>query len=63
MIEKRLNIITNLSSGASNKPEFDVTFGHGSKPGPVTTKLYEMLLGIQNGDESFKALEDKYTKP
>ena len=31
------------------------TFGNGKDPGPVTTKLYEELTGIQYGD-----LEDKY---
>jgi len=32
--------------------ENDITysFGDGIKPGPVTTSLYESLLGIQNGD-------------
>ena len=52
--------ISYLPSRTSNKPDFDVTFGDGSKPGPVTTKLYDMLIGIQNGDDSMKALEDKY---
>jgi branched-chain amino acid aminotransferase len=31
------------------------TFGNGKDPGPVTTKLYEELTGIQYGD-----IEDKY---
>jgi branched-chain amino acid aminotransferase len=33
-------------------PEKDITysFGDGINPGPVTTSLYENLLGIQNGD-------------
>ncbi|MEX0981914.1 MAG: branched-chain amino acid aminotransferase [Bacteroidales bacterium] len=31
------------------------TFGNGSEPGPVTTKLYNELVGIQYGD-----LEDKH---
>ncbi len=31
------------------------TYGNGSEPGPVTTKLYEELVGIQYGD-----VEDKF---
>ena len=33
----------------------DYSFGDGTTPGPVSTKLYETLLGIQNGD-----LEDSF---
>jgi len=38
-------------------PDLDITytFGKPDNPGPVTTKLYETLTGIQNGD-----LEDRY---
>jgi branched-chain amino acid aminotransferase len=31
------------------------SFGDGDKPGPVITRLYETLVGIQNGD-----LEDTF---
>jgi branched-chain amino acid aminotransferase len=33
-------------------PEADktYTFGDGKNPGPITTKLYEKLVGIQYGD-------------
>ena len=30
--------------------EITYSFGDGTRPGPVTTSLYESLLGIQNGD-------------
>jgi len=31
------------------------SYGDGENPGPMTTKLYETLTGIQNGD-----LEDRF---
>ena len=30
--------------------DFEVTFGDGKCPGPITQKLYKLLLGIQNGE-------------
>jgi len=48
-------VITPIHSIADPDMGKTYTFGDSDNPGPVTTKLYETLVGIQNGD-----LEDPF---
>ncbi len=48
-------VITPFHKVVDIKEEITYTFGDGESPGPVTTKLYETLVGIQNGD-----IEDRF---
>jgi branched-chain amino acid aminotransferase len=48
-------VITPISKVVDPERNTTYSFGDGIKPGQVTTKLYETLVGIQNGD-----LEDPY---
>lgn len=43
-------VITPIRKVADIEKDITYTFGDGENPGPVTTKLYETLTGIQNGD-------------
>ncbi len=48
-------VITSIRKIVDQEMNIVYTFGDGFKPGPVTTRLYETLVGIQNGD-----LEDSF---
>lgn len=48
-------VISPIGKVADVEKGIDYTFGDGITPGPVSTRLYETLLGIQNGD-----LEDSF---
>jgi branched-chain amino acid aminotransferase len=48
-------VISPIGKVADEEKGITYTFGDGTTPGPVSTKLYETLLGIQNGD-----LEDSF---
>ena len=48
-------VITPIKKIYDPDKEITFTYGDGSNPGPITTKLYEELVGIQYGD-----IEDKY---
>jgi branched-chain amino acid aminotransferase len=48
-------VITPIGKVVDEEKNLSYSFGDGITPGPVTTKLYETLVGIQNGD-----LEDSY---
>jgi branched-chain amino acid aminotransferase len=43
-------VITSIGKIVDEEKNITYSYGDGSKPGPVTTKLYETLVGIQNGD-------------
>ncbi len=43
-------VITPFAKVVDIDKDITYTFGDGQNPGPVTTKLYETLIGIQNGD-------------
>lgn len=43
-------VITPIGKVVDNEMGITYTFGDGNKPGPVITKLYNTLVGIQNGD-------------
>lgn len=49
-------VITPFHKVVDIEKEITYTFGDGENPGPVTTKLYETLVGIQNGD-----IEDRFS--
>ncbi len=43
----------NFPNEQDHKPlsdDFEVCFGDGISPGDITVKLYNLLLGLQNGD-------------
>ena len=48
-------VISPIGKVADEEKGITYTFGDGITPGPVSTRLYETLLGIQNGD-----LEDSF---
>ena len=48
-------VITPIHSVSDTAKDKTYTFGDSDKPGPIITRLYETLVGIQNGD-----LEDPY---
>ena len=48
-------VISPIGKVADVEKGINYTFGDGITPGPVSTRLYETLLGIQNGD-----LEDSF---
>ena len=48
-------VITPIHRMVDMEKNITYTFGDGDNPGPVTTRLYETLVGIQNGD-----LEDPF---
>lgn len=48
-------VITPIRKVVDPEQDQHYSYGDGINPGPVTSKLYEMLVGIQNGD-----LEDPY---
>lgn len=48
-------VITPIGRLTDEDQGMDFSFGKGSDPGPLTTRLYEKLLAIQNGD-----IEDEY---
>ena len=43
-------VITPIGKVVDEELNITYSFGDGIEPGPVTTKLYETLVGIQNGD-------------
>ena len=43
-------VITPIRKVADIEKDITYSFGDGENPGPVTTKLYETLIGIQNGN-------------
>jgi branched-chain amino acid aminotransferase len=43
-------VISPIGKVVDMEKEITYSFGDGVDPGPVTTRLYESLLGIQNGD-------------
>lgn len=43
---------------AYDSPRYDIVFGDGETPGPITEKLFHILAGIQTG--SNKELAEKY---
>jgi len=49
-------VITPFAKVVDIDKDITYTFGDGQNPGPVTTKLYETLIGIQNGD-----IEDSFS--
>lgn len=49
-------VITPFAKVVDIEKDITYTFGDGQNPGPVTTKLYETLIGIQNGD-----IEDSFS--
>lgn len=49
-------VITPFAKVVDIEKDITYTFGDGQNPGPVTTKLYETLIGIQNGD-----IEDRFS--
>ena len=48
-------VITPIKKVVDEEMKVEYSFGNGVNPGPLTTRLYETLTGIQNGD-----LEDKF---
>ncbi len=44
-------VITPIGKVVDEEKNITYSFGDGIDPGPVTTKLYETLVGIQNGDQ------------
>ena len=48
-------VITPIHKVVDPEKEMSYSFGNADRPGPVITKLYETLTGIQNGD-----IEDPY---
>jgi branched-chain amino acid aminotransferase len=48
-------VITPIRKIVDRDKDRTYSYGDGSNPGPVTTKLYEKLIGIQYGD-----VEDPY---
>jgi branched-chain amino acid aminotransferase len=48
-------VITPIGKVVDEELNTTYAYGDGINPGPVTTKLYETLVGIQNGD-----LEDSF---
>ena len=48
-------VITPIGKMVDEENEITYAYGDGERPGPVLSKLYETLTGIQNGD-----LEDSY---
>ncbi len=48
-------VITPIGKIVDNDADKTYLYGDGNNPGPVTTKLYERLIGIQYGD-----IEDKF---
>jgi branched-chain amino acid aminotransferase len=43
-------VITPIRKVVDQDLDISYNFGDGQNPGQVTTKLYETLVGIQNGD-------------
>ncbi|MCK4992216.1 MAG: aminotransferase class IV, partial [Bacteroidales bacterium] len=43
-------VITPIGKVVDEEKDITYSFGDGINPGPVITKLYETLVGIQNGD-------------
>jgi branched-chain amino acid aminotransferase len=44
-------VITPIRKVVDVDKNITYTFGDGEQPGPISSKLYETLVGIQNGDE------------